>query len=70
MEKVIRNFRIIKWGEICVFAIGLGLFLFSATGTLWKGVGLGLIIQATMMYGFDFFAESRGKVYWEFLQSL
>ncbi len=70
MEKVMRNFKIIKWGEICVFVIGLGLFLFSPNATLIKGVGLGLIIQAIMMYCFDFFAEHRGKIYWDFLQSL
>jgi hypothetical protein len=35
-----------------------------------KGLGLGLAIQASFMLLLDYFAESRGKVYLDYLQSL
>jgi hypothetical protein len=46
------------------------MFLYFEPNTLWKGVGLGLAIQASFMLLLDFFAESRGKTYLEFLQQL
>jgi hypothetical protein len=38
--------------------------------TIWKGIGLGLFIQASFMLLLDFFAENRGKTYLEFLYTL
>jgi hypothetical protein len=34
---------------------------------MWKGVGLGLAIQSALMLLLDFFAESRGREYLDYL---
>jgi len=70
METVMRNFKIIKRAEMAVVVVGLLLYVFLPAGTFWRGVGLGLTIQASMMLFFDLVAESRGKVYLGFLQKL
>jgi hypothetical protein len=45
------------------------LFYFQPA-TTWKGIGLGLYIEAGFMLLFDFFVESRGKTYIEVLQTI
>ena len=70
METVMRNFRVIKWTEISFIVAGFLLFFLMPSGSLWKGVGVGLAIQAAMVLVFDIVAESRGKVYLEFLNNL
>ena len=72
MKAVMKNFKIIKIVEACLFVIALGIILYASSKNkdLLKGIGLGLAIQSAIMYGFDYFAHARGKIYWEFLQSL
>lgn len=72
MQGVLQNFKIIKVVELSLLLIGIGIVLFaSAKGnSLLKGIGLGLVIQSAIMFGFDYFAHERGKVYFEFLQNL
>lgn len=70
MEVVMKNFEIYKWIEICLLGVGLFLFFYFSDSSFWKGVGLGLAIQAGFMLFLDFFAESRGKVYLEYLKSI
>ncbi len=70
MEKVMKTFPIVKMVEIGFIAVGLFLLIVFWKNDLIKGIGLGLIIQGIMLYGFDHFAESRGKIYFEFLNSL
>jgi hypothetical protein len=50
--------------------MGIALFLYFQPMTLWKGIGLGLAIQSSFMLFLDYFAESRGKVYLDYLQTL
>ena len=70
MDVVMKNFNIYRWVEIALLIIGLLLFFFSQSITIWKGVGVGLTIQAGFMLLLDFFAESRGKSFLEYLHTL
>jgi len=70
MKTVMKNFVLYRWIEISLIIIGIIMFLFLGPGTIWRGVGLGLFIQAGLMLLFDYFAESRGTIYLEYLQNL
>jgi hypothetical protein len=70
MNVVMKNFILYRWVEIVLMLVGLVAFFCFPPSTLWKGLGLGLFIQAAFMLLLDYFAESRGKVYVEFLKSL
>lgn len=70
METVMKNFSLYKKIEIGMMIAGLAMFLFFAQGTVLKGVGAGLFIQALFMLILDLFAESRGKDYLNFLSNL
>lgn len=68
MNTVMKNFIIYRWVEIIL--IILGIFLFFQTTGRWKGIGSGIVIQGILMLILDFFAESRGKTYLDFLHKL
>lgn len=70
MEKVMKTFPIVKKVEIGFIIIGILLLLLFRKNDIIKGIGLGLILQGLMLYSFDHFAESRGKIYLEFLNSI
>ncbi len=70
MEKVMQNFPVIKAVELGFILIGLCLWLFFARNALFKGIGLGLVLQGVMLFGFDYFAHARGKVYFEYLKTM
>ena len=70
MNVVMKNFEIYRWVEIGLIVVGLGLFFMFPGDSIWKGVGLGLAIQAGFMLGLDFFAESRGREYLAYLQNI
>ncbi|WP_373493621.1 hypothetical protein [Aquiflexum sp.] len=70
MEKVMKTFPVVKKVEIGIIIVGILLLLVMWKNDLLKGIGFGLIIQGIMLYGFDHFAQSRGKIYFEFLNSL
>jgi hypothetical protein len=70
MHIVMKNFNIYRWLEISLLVLGLIMFFYIQPMTLLKGVGIGLSIQAGFMLILDFFAESRGKTYIEFLQTI
>ncbi|WP_439554096.1 hypothetical protein [Flavobacterium macrobrachii] len=70
MEVVMKNFVIYRWVEIVLFTIGIIFIFYFQPITFWKGFGIGLSIQAGVMLLLDFFAESRGKVYLDFLKTL
>jgi len=42
----------------------------SMNDTFWRGIGLGLFIQASIVLSLDFFAERRGHIYIVYLQEL
>ena len=79
MKTVMKNFIIYRWVEIALALTGIGLFIFffntaacfaGSQTPFWKGFGLALAIQATIMLGADYFAEKRGKVYTNELQKI
>jgi hypothetical protein len=49
--------------------IGLLLFLlfFNSVQTFWKGIGLGLLLPALILFVLDLVAEKRAKQYVNFL---
>jgi uncharacterized membrane protein len=65
MEAVITNFIFYKWIEIVILISGILLFFYckKSSYVFWKGIGLGLIIQATLMLSLDIIAEKRAKTY-------
>jgi hypothetical protein len=69
MKVVMKNFVLYRWIEMALILIGLSLFFYFPAATVWKGVGLGLTVQSAFMLLLDFFAESRGKEYLEYLLS-
>jgi hypothetical protein len=70
MQVVMKNFIVYRWIEIALIIIGIILYFYFQPQPLWKGIGLGLSIQSSFMLLLDYFAESRGKAYLLFLQSL
>ncbi|MBS1517847.1 MAG: hypothetical protein JSS91_07155 [Bacteroidetes bacterium] len=70
METVMKNFILYRWIEIALILTGAFMFFYFPQNTAFKGAGLGLFIQAALMLILDFFAESRGNNYLEFLKSL
>jgi hypothetical protein len=68
MEKVMRNFVIFRYVEIALILLGIVLMYSSVNDTFWRGLGLGLFIQAGIVLTLDFFAERRGHIYLEYLK--
>ncbi len=68
MEKVLSNFVIYRYVEIALIILGIVLMYSSMNDTFWRGVGLGLFIQASIVLSLDFFAERRGHNYMVYLQ--
>jgi hypothetical protein len=46
------------------------VFLYFQSSSFYKGFGLGLLIQAGFLLLLDYFAERRGAIYQEYLQTL
>lgn len=70
MEKVLSNFVIFRYAEIALIILGIILMYSSMNDTFWRGIGLGLFIQASIVLSLDFFAERRGHVYLEYLTQI
>jgi hypothetical protein len=70
MEVEMKHLTIYSWIEMGCIILGLLLFLFCRPFTLGKGIGMGLLIQASVLLILDYFAEQRGKEYLNFLKSL
>lgn len=68
MEKVLHNFVIFRYLELILIGIGIILMYSSMNDIFWRGIGLGLFIQASIVLGLDFFAEKRGHIYLDYLQ--
>lgn len=68
MEKVMRNFILFRYTEVALILTGIFLMYSSRYDTFWKGFGLGLFIQASIVLSLDFFAERRGHIYLDYLK--
>jgi hypothetical protein len=63
MEVVMRSFQLYKVIELVLFAVGVALtYVFRQKETLYA-VGMGLVIQSSLMLVADLFAEKRGDTY-------
>lgn len=69
MLQVMHNFTIYKWIEIA-FVVGGVLLLAFRAGGFWQGLGIGLLMQGTLMLSLDIFAERRGQRYQNELHQL
>lgn len=63
MNIVMENFVIYRYVEIVLMLLGLILFFYFDSQLIWKGIGIGLFIQASLMLSLDYFAEKRGSEY-------
>lgn len=66
MQTVMKNFVIYRWVEIVLALIGIGLFFFFKNNMdkeFWKGFGLALALMAILALFADYFAEKRGRNY-------
>lgn len=66
MQTVMKKFAIYRWIEIVLTLAGLALIVLYRNRpdqSFWFGVGATLTIQALLMFGGDFVAESRAKDY-------
>jgi len=70
MTAVMRNFTIIIVLEVTFLLVSGSLLLWANLSPAWKGAMTGLLIQASWLFVFDLFAQSRGKTYATYLQSL
>lgn len=72
METVQQNFVMYKWIEITLMAIGglLIILFYKSPQTFWKGLGLGLFIQASVMLWLDIIAYQRANIYMSELSKL
>ncbi len=70
MKVVMKNFIIYRWVEIVILLIGVFLYFYFQPLSILKGIGLGLMMQSGIMLILDYFAESRGKIYIDYLLNI
>jgi len=70
MEIVIKNLVIYKWIEISFMILGVFLYFcfINSTQKFWKGLGLGLLIQALLMLSLNFVAKKRSIAFMDRLK--
>ena len=62
---IISNLSYFKLSEILFLLIGVMLFIFCkhSSQKFWKGIGLGLVIQASLLFILDFIAQNNAILY-------
>ena len=63
MPRVQRNFIVIKYVELVVIIVAAIVAISSKSRPGVAGVALGLLISASVLLAFDWFAERRGEEY-------
>ena len=72
MEKVMKNFIVLRWVEIVLFLTGAALYIYFIRDVrhyFWRGFGLALAVMAVLALTADYFAEKRGNIYLKGLKS-
>ena len=70
MEVVMRNFELYKLVEIALLLVGVALTYAFRRKEVVYGVGVGLVMQASLMLVLDLFAEKRGDEYLAAIRAL
>ena len=70
MEVVMRNFALYKGIELALLLVGVALTYAFRQKELVYGIGVGLVMQASLMLVLDLFAERRGDEYLSALRAL
>jgi hypothetical protein len=65
-----KNFIIYRNVELAFILIGLIIFFFLREKDFWYGIGVGMFIQGALMLSLDMFAERRGHIYQQQVQSI
>lgn len=70
MQKLLKNFTTYKWIELALILCGIFLYLkfYRSPLTFWKGLGLGLLMQAGISLSLDVVAEKKAEHYVQFLE--
>lgn len=71
MQKLQENFTTYKWLEMALMLCGIIIYIRFRRSplTFWKGLGLGLLLQAGISLSLDCLGESRARRYSHFLES-
>jgi len=69
MNTVMKNFQLYKYVELLLIVVGFFLFAFI-DNPLLCGIGMGLVIQSSLMLILDLIAVSRGSAYMDYLKTL
>jgi hypothetical protein len=67
MHVVVKNFKAYKAIEIALLALGLALAVFLRRNGTWRAIGVGLVVQSSLMLVLDLFAERRADEYLRFV---
>lgn len=70
MAPVIKNFKLYKGIEITLLFSGIILTFVFMGKNFWYSIGIGLIIQSSLMLVLDLFAEKRAHEYVFYIQKL
>lgn len=70
MEVVMRNFALYKGIELALLLVGVALTYAFRQKELVYGIGVGLVMQASLMLVLDLFAERRGDEYLAAIRTL
>lgn len=66
MQKVEKQLNRLLLAEALIFIASVVLFFYfknNSGAALWRGLALGLMLQAILSLGFDWFAKQRAKTY-------
>lgn len=63
MLTVMKNFSVYKKVEVAFIVVGLLLIFLAPAKQFWLGVGVGMLLQGSLMLTADIFAERRGIEY-------
>jgi hypothetical protein len=70
MARVNRAFRVIMAGELALITLGASLtFFLRMRNEMWSGIGMGLLLQASVLLVFDVIAERRAHAYSQWLST-
>jgi len=70
MEKVMNSFKVIMIVEVTLIVLSVALLFFAPLGPTYRGVFSGILVMAVLLLCFDYLADVRGQVYWDYLKGL